>query len=496
MTAASALSATTSSTPSGTTLTASSQIAAGQNPFAALLAAIGMVMPALPQQAVVATDGQSEAKTTFGRPFNFDPVSLVTVDGQPVTDTVDGDSQSSLFPAELMAALTPGTPAPVATPPAVTAGDELAMTGAVLPAPPPTSQQAQQQSQPITAPAKQNETPPLLTATGLAIPDMAAVVETVADVPAAAAPTTNTRVASVPTMVADPTTPPAVITVAVTAPAPKEKPVTLTASNTAPANNSESPQKWFEGDNAAHWQFNADSNASPRSATPPHTPLSRATVVVAQAGNGNAAEHSALFSKGQTDPGDFVAGLASTTPGLIADGDNLLLTSGSNILLPSSGVQVATLTHTPSASVMHPATGVVAANIQAAASGMDKAKSFSLTLTPAELGRVQVDMKLDSAKKMKVTLTVEKETTFHLLQRDSTVLQSILDKTSDSADITFELASDQHNFDGTNDQRSAFQESSHAGRPAHDIRLDAVSQHTDVGAQENVAVPGRVNKLV
>lgn len=483
MTAALALLPASLTAPVGTTLTTAMPQGTdlGQNPFAALLAAFGMMQP-VPQQTTPVTT-QNPEQTAFGRPFNFDPLALVTLDGLPVDNTfIPAENQSSVFPADLLAALTPGIPTPIAQPPA--AHDTLAQTGAILSALPPVQSPAQHaipQSVIAEPLAVQNVTP-LLTATGLTIPDMAAVMDQAAPV-------------SIPVVVKTGDSPPvqaqhpAVISVAMTTPAaPKDKPAT--PSTHAPVS---SPQKWFEGESAALWQFNSDGATPPRPVTPPHTPLSHAAVIVAQAGNGNAAEHSALLSKGQTNPADMAAGLASVTPGALMDGESLLLTSATSIL--PAGLHNTTLTQTPAATALHPATGVVAANLQAVATGLDKTKSFSLTLTPAELGRVQVDMKLDAAKKMKVVLTVEKETTFHLLQRDATALQSILDKTSHTADISFELASDQHNFDGTQDQRQAFAEMA-APPSGPRIRLDAPTTHTGVGAAEGSVPPGRVNKLV
>jgi flagellar hook-length control protein FliK len=178
--------------------------------------------------------------------------------------------------------------------------------------------------------------------------------------------------------------------------------------------------------------------------------LSGSTLLAAQ-GDPAAAVASAAAGGGLDD-----IGAQSLLGDAALDGTTLLTATAGGATSPSTGVQSSTLAYTPAAGASHPASQVIAATLQTVAA--DKPKSFTLALTPAELGRVVVDMKLDADKKMKIVMTVENDSTFHLLQRDQTALQGFLDKAGLAADteVTFQLASDQQNFDQAAGDRQAF----------------------------------------
>ncbi len=443
------------------------------NPFAALLSMLGMTS--------ANTQAGNDTPHAFGRPFNFDPTALVTNDtqqdlGAKAPDNID----LGLFSAELLAALTPGTPTPLPNAPEVTTFDAMQATGAVT-SPAQTQQVATQPPATIVVSADNTDAALLLTATGLNIPDMAQFTKADAAPPVPAAPQS-----------VNPDAPdlaqarPDIMTVAIKPAIIKDKATTLTTTS---ANTLSLPQ-WFEGDNADFLQFNVQSTPQ-RQTAQPHSTLFHANTIAGQ--TENAADHSAIIAQGQLDAADMSGALTPDMLGASLDGDTLTSAYGGT---QPVGLHSATITLTPSASALHPATGVVAANLQAVMSGADKGKRFSLTLNPAELGRVQVDMKLDAAKKMKITLTVEKETTFHLLQRDATALQSLLNKGDGNADIVFELASDTHNFDDTKDQRQAFQQTEAQNNQSATHRLHIPEPHTDVGSSPASIPAGRVNKLV
>ncbi|MES2729283.1 MAG: flagellar hook-length control protein FliK [Pseudomonadota bacterium] len=478
-------------------------------PFAALLADIGFTAPVQPAVTSTVSESGTVLSGAFGRPFNYDPTFLVTAD----TDVTLADNAAlpATFAPDLLAALTPGTP--VEAQQAVSASQPLAddvlqSIAATVKAPIQTSAQnsAPTETDAILLQVDNGDaaSPVLLSATGLTIPAMATFTADEAAksaVPAIATSATDSTRADIITVAIQP----------VVQPKDKAQPASTAAASpgvvlaegtvidaaAAPAQALPDKSavgtailKWFEGGNGDILLQSADNAPLARPAAPAAL-LSPSTTLAAQ--TQTEGDHVAS-SQGQMDNGDFSATLSGPTAVAGADGDILLMTPHGVI---SPTVVGSTVTHTPAASALHPATGMVAANLQAAAGNADKVKHFSLTLNPAELGRVLVDMKLDADKKMKITLTVEKESTFQLLQRDASALQSLFDKSANAADITFELAGDQQSFDGASDQRSAFQEAPAKQGEATALRLHAPDQNTSNPGENEISVAaGRVNKLI
>lgn len=117
-------------------------------------------------------------------------------------------------------------------------------------------------------------------------------------------------------------------------------------------------------------------------------------------------------------------------------------------------VTATTITQSQSAAQPHAATQMVSATIQKAVKE-GESTNIKLRLDPPELGRVEVKMSIDKDNVTKIVLTVEKPDTFLLLQKDSDALHRAmtnagLDMSSDDG-LSFELASDNHDFNNPND---------------------------------------------
>ena len=117
-------------------------------------------------------------------------------------------------------------------------------------------------------------------------------------------------------------------------------------------------------------------------------------------------------------------------------------------------VTAATITQSQSAAQPHVATQMVSATIQKAVKE-GESTNIKLRLDPPELGRVEVKMSIDKDNVTKIVLTVEKPDTFLLLQKDSDALHRAmtnagLDMSSDDG-LSFEMASDNHDFNNPND---------------------------------------------
>jgi len=107
------------------------------------------------------------------------------------------------------------------------------------------------------------------------------------------------------------------------------------------------------------------------------------------------------------------------------------------------------ITQSHFAGQQHPATQAVSITIQKALKAGEPT-NIKLQLSPPELGRVEVKMSIDKDNKTKIVLTVEKPETYLLLQRDADSLDRALTDAGLSADgdIDFELASENHDFNG------------------------------------------------
>lgn len=82
--------------------------------------------------------------------------------------------------------------------------------------------------------------------------------------------------------------------------------------------------------------------------------------------------------------------------------------------------------HVMPASVSGAAVAQQVAAAMGKASVKDGAQKLSVSLNPAELGKVMVDISMDDAQKVKVVLSAEKASSLHLLQKDSSALQQAM----------------------------------------------------------------------
>lgn len=141
--------------------------------------------------------------------------------------------------------------------------------------------------------------------------------------------------------------------------------------------------------------------------------------------------------------------------------DSPLTTNGIGINAQSvtqqSGQSALATTITQGQSPAHAstATQLVSATIQKAIKDGDTTK-IKLDLDPPELGRVEVKMSIDKDSKAKIVLTAEKPETFMMLQKDSDVLHKAMSDAGldmdGGSDLSFELASDNRDFNNPNGQ--------------------------------------------
>ncbi len=114
---------------------------------------------------------------------------------------------------------------------------------------------------------------------------------------------------------------------------------------------------------------------------------------------------------------------------------------------PAQNALTNVITHAQSATHAHPATQMVSITIQKAVKAGEDT-NIKLRLDPPDLGRVEVKMSIDKDNKTRLVLTAEKPETYTLLKQDADVLQRALSDSGLSSDgeLSFELASDDHEF--------------------------------------------------
>ncbi len=154
---------------------------------------------------------------------------------------------------------------------------------------------------------------------------------------------------------------------------------------------------------------------------------------------------------GKTNTPDFLTIMNDINTGLNAGLDGTLqqmAPAAPNSLQALSS----NLTHSAHASEAHPATQMVAMQVQKSAND-GRNKIFTIQLDPPDLGKVDVRMEFGSKDKtMKTVLTIEKPETYAMLQRDVHALERALqDMGLDlESGIGFELADQGSDFMGDN----------------------------------------------
>jgi hypothetical protein len=176
----------------------------------------------------------------------------------------------------------------------------------------------------------------------------------------------------------------------------------------------------------------------------------------------------------------FFAGEASATPALYttaaptgAEGFGLQLTS---LTAMTQGAAGSVLTQAPQAGLPHPGTQMVAATMQKAG-GTGQDSRITLQLDPPELGRVEIKMSFEKNSKIKAVLTVEKAETHAMLQKDSGILERILQDAGLDTEggLSFELAKEGYAFGRDGNQGGG---QSNQGRGADADTGDEILQAT------------------
>ena len=105
------------------------------------------------------------------------------------------------------------------------------------------------------------------------------------------------------------------------------------------------------------------------------------------------------------------------------------------------------VTQAAHATQAHPATQMVAATIQKSA-GDTGLKNITLQLDPPDLGKVEIRMEFGKQKNVTAQIVSEKPETHFMLQRDTQILERILQDAGLDADggLSFELADDGYDF--------------------------------------------------
>ena len=144
----------------------------------------------------------------------------------------------------------------------------------------------------------------------------------------------------------------------------------------------------------------------------------------------------------------------------------IVTSEGTLVYTTKDGVPVSTVTTSTSqaaltnvvtqathASQPHPATQAVVATLNKAFKTGDQT-NIKIQLDPPELGRVEVKMSIDKDNKTKVVLTSEKPETHMMLQRDSHILERVLQDSGLNTDggLSFELSQDFNNPGGHGEQ--------------------------------------------
>ncbi|PCI56047.1 MAG: hypothetical protein COB36_04440 [Alphaproteobacteria bacterium] len=159
-----------------------------------------------------------------------------------------------------------------------------------------------------------------------------------------------------------------------------------------------------------------------------------------------------LATQGQTSPADPTA----TTPATV---QSPLQSSMTNVI-----------TQSQSATQAHPATQMVSATIQKAVKAGEDT-TIKLKLNPPELGRVEVKMSIDKDNVTKIVLTAEKPETYMMLKQDAEILERALSNAGldTNGDLSFELASEDHDFGQDSKQGRSKQNNNSNGLPDEDI---------------------------
>lgn len=148
----------------------------------------------------------------------------------------------------------------------------------------------------------------------------------------------------------------------------------------------------------------------------------------------------------------FDAALYSSSSEALALYDDLAASAAATPVSTQNAALASLSVQAGSAAASHPATALVAVNIQKAANaGADK--TISVELDPPELGRIEVKLTFAKDKSMKAHVIAEKPETYMMLQRDASTLERALDASGlEGGGLSFELAEQGFDFNGNNNR--------------------------------------------
>ena len=146
-----------------------------------------------------------------------------------------------------------------------------------------------------------------------------------------------------------------------------------------------------------------------------------------------------------SDNGSFQFNASDISQGLM---NNMAAQSSSALSITGPASVTNLVTQAASATTPMPATQMVAASIQKAAS--DGVNKITLELEPAELGKIEVRLSFGHDKTVKAVVVAEHSDTINMLQRDGHFLERAFQNagldSSDKSSLSFELAKEGYSF--------------------------------------------------
>lgn len=454
------------------------------------------------QPAVVKTIANDVSATVA----STDVAPLVVVPQDTPVSSLAAATTSGEFSDDLLAALTPGTPAipasdmPADLPPV--AVPVLAQNADFVPAPELTINPEMIQAEPrviasglspnqmqgvkdqVTSPA-QNPAP--------AAKD-AAPIMTVAITPDKNAPVivvnapANTQVANPSAMTATSAVSAPVAVIAQTqTPAPSAAPASVPASDTDIAASADIIVT-NEGFDPVEFRiaqsFQRPASSAASSLAKPAQPVQAPDVSSGYQSNADVATAANVVTKGKIDLPPLSSGSPTIATALPADtlaaGDTL---SAAPVATPMIASPLTSpVVQSSSATQSIPAVQTVAAIINKAAKEGGP-QTISLRLDPPDLGKLEVQMKYNKGESLKVHLIVEKADTAELFQKDAHVLESALKNAgiqTDGSSLSFEFSQNHGSFNQAMGQDSAPKGQNQAWTPATTSESPPIETSMDI----------------
>lgn len=469
----------TSKTSDKSTLTENKKEIADTDPslFSELMSSL-LNMPAPIQQTVtvkpVANDGTATAvnivsdnTSAIGTSFSMDPALLVipqTTSATTLTTTSDGS-----FSAELLAALTPGTPAPVTT------GDATQTDALVAPVTVPVPVVTGDTTESLTVNAD-TQADPRLVACGFDPTQMSALKEKISKhaEPAVTNPATSSpqnkdggvitvtflpeKPVVQPQTITSSSNPAVVVATQTTVTVNPVTPETISQAaqniDTNPADvkpQGETGEAVVSDENfdpvefriAQRFQRPVSQPSAAPEAPPQSVPADNATGNIA---NNNNSQHQNVTGKAKmtANAETSLSIPSSTILSATSSATDTLTANPSALPLTVTAIAASPVAHNISATQSHPAVQTVAAAIAKNAKEGGP-QTINIRLDPPELGKLQVEMKYKKGDPLKVHVVLEKADTAAMFQRDAHALENALKDAglqTDGSSLSFEFSQD------------------------------------------------------